>query len=391
MPKQVKKYGKIALVLGLILVLMAMYLTIPVARAGDLDKEKDTLSDSRPSTVANHTILFVVETAIIQDQTIVVKPDDSGNAFNLTGIIEDDIDLAEDDDNGCDGSWTEEETVAGAATATEWGITINTTTDEITLTAPTGAATYIAANRCVQIEIGDNATYDGTGSNQITNPASAASYDITMTTSSDSGKAMVYIITGVTVSATVSESLSFAISGVTNANCDSDTAVLAGPDTDATLVAFGTLASTDTFYHACQDLTIGTNAADGYSVTAQEQTNLMYSTYTFDDTTGDNGTMTESVSDTWATATYNGFGFSCVNKTGTDCSFTYANYRQFACRGTDAQCDVSSGDETAQTIMTSATPIDGNISRIEYKLSAGAAQEAGGYTATIVYIATPTY
>ena len=53
-------------------------------------------------------------TAIEENDTIIVKLDDSGDAFNLGSLAEDDTDLAEDDDNGCDGSWTDEET-AGAA------------------------------------------------------------------------------------------------------------------------------------------------------------------------------------------------------------------------------------------------------------------------------------
>src|SRR2546428_676846 len=78
--------------------------------------------------------------------------------------------------------------------------------------------------------------------------------------------------TGVTFSATVDESLTHATAGVTTANCPNPAG--AGSETevdtsgDATTVPFGTI-SVNSFYGACQQLTVSTNATGGYVTTVQ--------------------------------------------------------------------------------------------------------------------------
>ena len=56
MSETIKKYSKVAIVIGLILMLVAMYELIPLVEAAAVTSRKDTLSDSRPATLANHTI-----------------------------------------------------------------------------------------------------------------------------------------------------------------------------------------------------------------------------------------------------------------------------------------------------------------------------------------------
>jgi hypothetical protein len=237
----------------------------------------------------------------------------------------------------------------------------------------------------------------------ITNPTSEGTYyaraatysDTSCSTVVDSGVTAFAIVYGVTVSATVSETLNFAISAVTNSNCNAYFGTVSGPDSTASTVAFGTLASTNTFYHACHDLTVSTNAGSGYAVTAQETTSLYESANgkTIDDSTGDSGSMSETATSTWATATnHPGFGYACANISGSDCSMTATSwYRQFACVGTDAQCDPGTGGETPQQVMANSGAVNAKQSRIEYKLTIDGTQEAGAYSNTIVYIATPTY
>ena len=389
MPKIVKKYGKITLILGLILMLVVVYGLIPSAKAADLTKERDTLSDSRPSQISQHTVIFRATTAVpLSGHVIVDFPD----GFSTPSMDYTDVAIYWDASDPP----TTECTMAAACDATHCCATITSGTDTVDITLKSGAG--ISADDYVKVVIGDGASG---GWEDITNPT-AATYTVDLTTQNasavniDTGKCMVAIISGVTVSATVSETLSFAIDLVTNANCDTSFSVLGGPDSTATTVPFGTLAAVDTFYHACQDLTLSTNATNGYAITVQELTNLRDTAISKNiaDSTGDNGTMTESTSDTWATATGNdGFGYSCANNAGggTDCAFTYTNYRQFACTGSDANCDPGSGAETPQTVMSNANPVSGSSSRIEYKLSVSGTQQAGTYSNTIVYIATPTY
>ena len=49
MSKQIKKFSKIAIALGVTLALVVLYNVIPLAKAGDLANKTMTLSDPRPS------------------------------------------------------------------------------------------------------------------------------------------------------------------------------------------------------------------------------------------------------------------------------------------------------------------------------------------------------
>lgn len=432
--KKLNNLGKIsigALVFVTAFVMVgAVYLFVGSADAAVLTSKKDTLSTSSPGANANHTIQFVTPTGVTASQTVILDFDTIGtlDQFDLTGIAEaagaSDFDLAEDTDaspGNCAGTLTDE-TLDPTATTLLWGVAVNTTTDTVTFTAPSTAGTYIAAGACAIIEIGTNATSEFTGVNQINNPTKVAAagtadiHDIAVSgTFGDTGSMLVAVIEGVTVSATVSESLSFSLADVTVAACD---AVYAsdgfGPqldsadaDSNVLTIAYGTLATLNSFYHDCHDLTVSTNAGSGYNVTVEENTNLLSGAATIDDTTCDAGTCRQSIgnSDDWATATGNeGFGISCNDVTGTPCHADFGVggacaatpcYRQIACRGTDAQCDddsgTSTGGETATTLLTGVSPVNGAVGRVEYKLTVGATQEAAAYSNTITYIATGTF
>lgn len=236
----------------------------------------------------------------------------------------------------------------------------------------------------------------------ITNPSSTATAYAQITTYSDScggtsvdtGVAAVAYLPAVTVSATVSSTLSFAITAASDADCD--TSFTTEEDTSsvsATAVEFGTIASLNTFYHGCQDLTVSTNAADGYVVKAHELTSLMSGANTIDDSTGDDNLMNETTSSAWTIEANNpGFAYACDDITGTDCDLANETlYKTFACIGDDASCDPGSGSATPQTVMTNSGPVNANVSRMEYKLSIDGVQEAGTYQNTLMYIITPTF
>lgn len=362
------------------------------AEAAALTSIKDTLSASAPSTVSNHTIQFVTPSGVDAAEAITIT---FPVGFSMGSVAFGDVDFAEGDSGTCSTASFTDKTLAGSASGATWGAAVSG--QVLTITSDSGTVT---AGRCVTVEIGTNATAGTAGTNRITNPAKSAGagtadpYDITIAGSfGDTGTAMVAIVEGVTISATIDESLSFSIAAVTNNNCDSSFTTLAGPDSTVSAVSFGTLTSANTFVHGCHDLSVTTNATNGYAVTAEENTNLIKADNTvLADTIGDNGTMTESTQTAWGTATNNGFGYSCANNSGTGCSVSATtNYRQFACKGTDGQCDPGTGAETQQAVMASASPANANSSRIEYKLSYGATQASGVYSNTITYIATPTF
>jgi hypothetical protein len=141
-------------------------------------------------------------------------------------------------------------------------------------------------------------------------------------------------------------------------------------------------------------MSISTNATNGYGVTSEENTSLLSGSNTISDTTCDGAACSETTGAAWATASNNGLGYWCEEVTGaacTDAGDSTSEHRQFACRGADAQCNPGTGNETIQSVMTANAPANAHSSRIHYKLSLGATQQAGTYQNTVTYIATPSF
>ncbi len=365
---RVKNNKKLSLAL---LILLVLSLWISPAKA-DLTNVKDTLSDSRPSISANHEIVFVLPAAndINENDTITVT---FQSGFDLTSVDYTDMDLV--------GSTSGDQTLAATQGSTSWGVGVSG--QVITFTAPSNAGTYLSGGETVTIKIGTNATGGGANA-QITNPTSTGTYTVDISangTQTDTGRTIVAIISGVSVSATVSESLTFSISGVNSSSCTLGNSVTA-VTTTATTVPFGTL-STNTFKKGCHNLTISTNAGDGYSITSQETDQLTNSGGDIiPDTTCDTGSCSESTGGAWATASNNGFGHTCF---GSDCVAAYSsgvNYRQFAS---------IADSETAQVMQSNTGPVNNSTSTVVYQISVSATQAAGDYSNTVVYIATAQF
>jgi len=408
----VKQAGRITLltILSVSIVMLSggLYFATNSAQAAGLTAIRATLTSSAPSADSNWEIQFVTNTLVNENDVITLDFDTLGtlDEFSLTGIVEDDVDILEDTDGSpstCSGTLTQEATAAAAA-ATDWGVAINTGTDTITLTAPTNAATYIAATACIVVRIGTNATSSGTGANQINNPAKVAAagtadiYDLAIAftgNSTNSGSALVAVVEGVTVSVSVDESLTFSIAGVASGSCTQGGAATAITTTVSTVPFGASGLSPETFYKGCHDIAVGTNAASGYTVSVQENRSLLSGTDTIDDTLCDAGDCSEVIAagttKTWATATNNGFGYTC---SGSQCNAefaTAAEFNQFPCTGADAVCDGGTGAEAATTPISNAGATTAQTNRIIYKLSFDTVQQAGDYTNTITYIATPTF
>ncbi len=365
---KIKNSKKLSIAL---LILLVLSFWVSPAEA-DLTNVKDTLSDSRPSISSNHEIVFTLPATndIVENDTITIT---FQSGFNLTGIDYTDMDLV--------GSTSGDQALAAIQGTTSWGVGISG--QVITFTAPSNVGTYISGGETVTIKIGTNAT-GGTANAQITNPTTAGTYNVDVSangTQTDTGRTIVAIISGVSVSATVSESLTFSISGVNSSSCTLGNSVTAVTTTPTT-VPFGTL-SVNTFKKGCHNLAISTNAGDGYSITSQETDQLTNSGGSIiPDTTCDTGTCTEIAGGAWTTATNNGFGHTCF---GSDCVAAYSsgtNYRQFASIA-DA--------ETAQVMQSNTGPVNNSATTVVYQISVSAMQPAGDYSNTVVYIATAQF
>ena len=247
------KSKKIVVFLSSLLIISALsfLLTSLLSRdvsAAPLTTISDTLSRIEDNTASNHTIEFVTPTGVNEStDTIILTFDDTGDGYNFGSVAFGDIDLAVDDDGACDGTWTDK-TLAGTAAADTWGVNVNSTNDTITFTAPTNATTgEITAGRCVQIEIGTNASG---GSNQITNPASGTYITDISGTFGDEGAYAVAILAfdQIDITAQVDPTLTVTIS--------------------ADSCALGLL--TENFIETCSyNVTVSTNATNGYISTIE--------------------------------------------------------------------------------------------------------------------------
>jgi hypothetical protein len=369
----------IATLLAIALVLWAvgahMFTT---AEAANLTYVKDTLSDSAPSSVSNHTIEFLSPTGVAAGGIItVVFP----TGFTGTSSInEDDVDL--------EVSGTDRTVVDGAPGAGQWGLTWSGNT----LTHDADAAQSIASNATVTIKVGTNADTDGSGVSQISNPSGIQSYELSITAgASDSGQTRVAIVNNVLVTANVDTTLTFTVSGVANAQ-----ALLNGSGTStattttSTTLPFETL-SAGVSKTLAQDLTVATNARNGYVVTVEQDGNLLSSTGADIDGFID-GLYTNSPA-AWV-APSNSIS---DEKTWGHWGLT-TNDNSLHGAGTDFVGDQwVAASTTPRAIMAHTGPADGTTAdigaaRIGYQIQISALQEAGDdYNTTLTYIATPTF
>lgn len=344
------------------------------AEAASITSASDTLSVSAPSQASNHTIAFTTPNGMSIGQTITLT---FPVGFTMGSVGEDDTDILI---NGSSSS------TAAAAGANTWGVGVSGSV--ITFTTPTNVG--VASATPIVIRIGNHAVTSGTGVNRITNPSATTSYAIAIGgTMQDNGEVRVAIIDQVTVSASVDTSLTFTVSGVNSAQTVNSSPTTTATATTPTTLPFETLAI-GTSKTLAQDLSVATNATNGFTVTVQQTGDLQ-------STTG---------------ATINGFIDGAYTTTPTawqSPSALIANPDTYGHWGltsddfdTIRTADFSantwvSGSTTPIVIMGHTGPSDGltngqGKTRVGYQVQISALQEAGDdYTTTLRYVATPTF
>lgn len=397
MTKTIKKETSKALILALIVLLSGVFAFGQPAEAARAKNVKDILTDSRPSTVSNHTVQFITPTGIDHaTDTVTLTLDSAGQALDLTNVALDmkSFDLAVNDGTAdCGGVFTDQ-TVASSTAAGTWGVSVATPSDVITFTAPTDvASSTIAADHCLRIEIGTNATSGGAGVQQIINPAAEGVYNIDVAgTFGDVGRAKVSVISGVTVSATVAETLTFAIYSSASANCDTNGGLgsVYTLSSTTTTIPFGSI-DNETFYNGCQKLKVITNAKDGYSTTVKETNQLTGAATATEIADGTcDGACSKDAAAVWTDANNNGFGYCMKDVTGN--AATTAGWAT-QCDGTQT-FKIFADNAAAQApveIMSSATPAGNDQSYISYRLTVDVEQAADDYSNTLIYVTTPQY
>ncbi len=206
----------------------------------------------------------------------------------------------------------------------------------------------------------------------------------------DATSGKIGVIESVRVTATVDPTITFSIAGVaaSQSKCGETTTVSTAAGTNAPLaVPFGTL-SLNTFAVAAHDLTVSTNAENGYSVTAIENDQLGKdggTTPRIVDTPCDAGPCTDTAEQIWATATNNGFGYSLENVDAASITFEHGGTRKAR------QFPAAIETETPATLFSSTAVANAEDAYICYKVSVGATQAAGDYENQITYTATASF
>lgn len=351
---------------------------IRFAEAANVNSFTDTLSDSAPSTVSNHTITFVTPTGLAAGEAITLTF--QSGFTGIASLVAQDLDLF--------ASGTERTLIDGAASGASWNVTASG--QVITITSGTDT---IGANATVTIEVGTNATSGGTGTNQISNPTTG-SYTIDVAVgASDTGTTMVAIVDTVTVTAAVNTIFNFTVNGVSNGLTVNGTTTT-GTSTSTT-VPFGTL-SADTAATVAQDLVVNTNAANGFIVTVQTDQQLKSANLADIDGFA-NGAFTTTPT-FWSGPsqtigqenTYGHWGI-----TTDDDTITASLTDPFDVGGSGQK--YVSASTTPVEIFRNDGPANGTTSgvgttRVGYTVEVSSLQEAADdYTATLTYVATPVF
>jgi hypothetical protein len=323
------------------------------AEAAAITSASDTMSSLTVSATSTHAIRFTTPTGANQntDTIIITFPSD----FNFTSKTIGTVSFTHGATTGAETT----ETLAGAASATAWGAAFSGTQNRVlTLTAPTdgtGAAVLAPGDKII-------ISYDGTNS---INPSTPGSYTIAISGAfGDSGDITVNILTSnqVDITATVPQSLTFSIS---------DTSISFGTLTAvAARYASGT-ASGDTTEVEAHNVIVGTNAANGYTMTVGGSTL----------TSGANTITAIGSSNTASSVGTEQFGLRMTASGGTG-----------AVQAPYAAAGFAFDSAAFPDIIASASGASANTTySARYIANITANTEAGSYTGSVTYVATANF
>lgn len=266
-------------------------------------------------------------------------------------------------------------------------------TDTFTTNGTLSVDITTAANQSTQ-----NVVMDFTG---ITNPSSAnTSHFARITTYQSNDSTELDTVTvafatldtnSIAVSATVDPTLTFTVTGVTgDGSATVNSAVITnGLATTATTIPFGTL-TPGTSKVAAHDVTITTNAVNGYTLTASHSATsqtgfpplVSGSSNNIDSFTGTNASPTTWSSPTGSSANVNSGFFGYTTEDTSLCTGTTNRFSSNKWAGTTT---------TGEEIICSTTGVSSETTRIGWRVEVNNLQPAGNYTGTVILITTPTY
>jgi hypothetical protein len=374
--KTVRTLQAVAMSVGLAVLLWSTGLPafLLKAEAASVTNASDTLSNSAPGLASNHTVAFTTSNGMSIGHNFTLT---FASQFDTSPVTITDVDLSV--------AAVDQTIASGTAGVGQWGVT-GLGTDAITFTTPTNAG--VASSSAVVVRIGSNATG---GTIRIVNPSATTSYAIDIAgTMQDSGQVKVAIVDQVTVLASVDASLTFTVAGVNSGQAVNSSPTTTIAASTPTTLPFGTL-PVGVSRVLAHDLTVATNASQGYTVTVQQTGDLQSTTgATIDGFIDGADTATPAA---WINPsasisnpdTYGHWGITSSDHASTSRAVEFSNDTWV------------SGSTTPVIVMGHDGPSNGieagsSAARVGYQVQISALQEAGDdYTTTLRYVATPTF
>ncbi len=338
-----------------------------IAHAASLSSVSDTLSDSRPGFGAVHTIQYTNSTSTTAGQTIQIIFDPTTSLFGGIGNVTD-----------ADVNVTGMTLVATCAAGTN-NVSLATSTTALTFTV-CASNTVASGTKTFQI-LNDT----------ITNPTSTGSYIIRIAgTQQNSADTRVAIVNAVQVTAAVATTFTFTVAGLATSTTLGNGATTTGASASTSL-AFGTIVPS-THYELGQQLTVTTNASNGFAVTVHEDQNMTSANgNTIHLFANGNATSTPSP---WVSPsdiinqpnTYGHVGITSDDSSGT------LNF------GTSTPLYAGSFNPTSTlTVFSWTGPADGTTqnvgaAKVAVRIEISPLQAAANdYTNNLIYVATPVF
>ncbi len=348
-----KKHKKLVAML-VITILLVSNTFVSKAKAVSLINASDRLSTSNVGSLANHTITFTSSVALgTGDYFLITIPGSSGFGSIATSSIT---------------------------------CPVNSTSSSFATTTARCVATGVVAAGVQTITIANIANPITPGSQTI----SAFNYASTSVVREDADM-VVAIISNVVMSASVPSTLTLTIAPVATNTLINNASTTGASAT--TSIGFGNLVA-GTSSIIGQELRVTTNATYGFTVTAQQNQPLTSAGGSTIDSFATGTPPANPIA--WqaptgilaATSTYGHMGF-----TVDDSSLSTGNPYNV---GTGGDRWMGFTGTTTKEVMYSTGPADGTtqgigVAKVAFRVQVTGLQEAGDYTNTITYIATPTY
>jgi hypothetical protein len=348
----IKKFASLVLMVAVIAMNFG-FMATNVADAAQVTVLSDVVSNLSASAVANHTITFTSPTGLASGATLILTFDNSTSIDASMTFADIDFRYGATD-----------VTLAAAPSGATMGV-VRTSPTVITFTNGT---TVIAGGQVIVIKIGTNTTIGGVGTKQITNGPVGTTLLRIGGTFNDAGAISLPIIANsiVAISAEVLSALSFTVSSNaiyfgnlrTTGNCFAQ-------NTNPGYVTCPTTTETEAF-----NMTAGTNATSGYTISVQGPTL----------TSGAN-TIANLVTNTAASFGNEQFGLRMTASGGTGAVDALYSAAGFAFNGVASPSPVASVGAPSSTTTYS----------VRYLANISALTKAGSYTTNHTYIATGNF